>query len=118
MIFSPRSVFRGRLKPLIALAGLVLVLWFSFSQWQAEYVPASPAGNTPVSAKIVSFAPDRTIYRIGQRASIVVYAKASSGEIGKQQVAIERIEGCKIGDAIEAELRGIHLLLKPKPCRS
>ena len=117
MKISLRSITSGKMKPVIAFAGVVLVLTLSFALWRTEYQPEPSTSYKPVSAEIVSLAPDKAIHRIGERESVVVYAKASTGEIGMRKVAIENVEGCKVGNKIAAELKGIHLRLKPKPCR-
>jgi hypothetical protein len=94
---------------LVLLFGAIIgLLFWQFAASQLEY--------SPVKATITNF----TTADLDQKyypGVVVVEARSSDGLIGQGQVDLDEIRGCKVGDEIDAEERGVSLRLKPKPCR-
>lgn len=70
-------------------------------------------GYVPTRATITAFAnlpsSDYPVLR--------VVARTSDGLIGGEMVSDDRVAGCRVGDTIQAERKGVHLRLLPEPCR-
>jgi len=53
----------------------------------------------------------------GKTPGVMVSFETVGGATGRTTVPYSAVRGCRIGDPIEAEQKGVRLYLKPKPCR-
>lgn len=97
--------------PTVVGATILLLVFIVAVQWQLD---AGSRSGTPVQAHITwiskggsRFAPSR---------SIRIEARTPEGAVGIAQVLPSKIEGCRIGDPIDATQQGIKLYLDPSPC--
>ncbi|MEZ5696211.1 MAG: hypothetical protein R3E18_07190 [Sphingomonadaceae bacterium] len=68
----------------------------------------------PVEATITGFGTDKSDSSIPP--GIAVSASTDDGLVGRRVVPASQVNGCQVGNRINAEKRGIQLKLTPSPC--
>ncbi len=100
------------LPTLLAVSLMVfLVALFSF-----DPLDIAQGDGQPVDARIIQItSTDRSRYQ-GRWPGLRVSAETAEGVRGTTTALPTDLEGCKIGDRIEARQSGLKLYLKPRPC--
>lgn len=94
--------------PLLVFAPLFVFLFRDPFHSQVE------RGN-PVIARIAVIGVSGSKYQ-GTTPGVFVSAMTAGGASGTILVPAARVAGCRIGDVVAAEQKGIRLYLKPAPC--
>lgn len=93
----------------------VLLLLPLVALFSRDPFDSSIESGEPVSARITALGVGQNRYQ-GSTPGVVVIAATATGATGRRLVLPADIAGCKVGDPILAEQKGIKLYLKPKPC--